>query len=105
MGKMMSSPPEDMPDFGGLGHDRHRALEVWYFLRTNHGRWFTVGQIAVSLGLHETTVQHALYRIFGLLPIFRPRIERRMRDGEYEYRFARIIGIAFEENSGGETTT
>jgi hypothetical protein len=39
---------------------------VWFFLRKNHGEWFTVEDISRQIGLAETTVQNALSRIFGL---------------------------------------
>lgn len=97
----MSQTPEDMPNFNGLGHERHRAITVWFFLRANHGGWFTVRGIATGTGLAESTVQSALSRIFGLLPVMRPRIQRRIIEDERgrrtEYRFVRIIKIIFED--------
>jgi len=90
-----------MPNFDGLGHERHRAILVWFFLRENHGRWFTPNEIANSIRLAESTVRNALSRIFGLPPIMRPRLQRHTIEDERgrrtEYRFKRIINISFEE--------
>jgi len=90
-----------MPNFENLGHERHRAILVWFFLRGNHGRWFTPNEIAHSVGLAESTVRSALSRIFGLSPIMRPRLQKRTIEDEEgrrtEYRFKRIINISFEE--------
>ncbi len=97
----MARSPEDMPNFDGLGHERRRAITVWWFLRENHGQWFTIRKIATSIGLSDSTVQSALSRIFGRLPAMRPRIQRRIIEDERgrrtEYRFVRIIRIIFEE--------
>ncbi|MBC7130344.1 hypothetical protein H5T51_03870 [Candidatus Bathyarchaeota archaeon] len=96
----MTHPPPDMPEFERLGHERHRAILVWLFLRRHHGRWFTVEEIAKGTGLAVSTVKSALSRIFGLPPKFRPLLERRVVDDERgrrtEYRFRRIIDIIFE---------
>jgi len=93
--------PPDMPNFDSLGHERHRAITIWFFLRENHGRWFTPGEITERIGLAESTVRSALSRIFGLPPIMRPRLQRRIIEDEsgrkVEYRFMKILEILFEE--------
>lgn len=96
----MSQPP-DMPDFSGLGHEFRRALTIWFFLRSNHGRWFTPREISIGTSLALSTVRHALSRIFGLPPLSRPRLQRQIIEDEngrrVQYRFTRIIDIVFDE--------
>ncbi|MEM2394201.1 MAG: hypothetical protein QXW82_07185 [Candidatus Bathyarchaeia archaeon] len=97
----MSHPPPDMPEFDRLGHERHRAILVWLYLRRNHGKWLTPDEIAKGTGLAVSTVQSALSRIFGLPPALRPLLERRVIEDaggrRTEYRFRRIIDIIFEK--------
>ena len=97
----MSQPPPDTPNFDGLGHERNRAFTVWFFLRSKHGRWFTSREIASQTNLAESTVESALSRIFGLRPVMRPRLQRRVieddRGRRRQYRFVRIKEIIFEE--------
>ena len=91
-----------MPHFESLGNENARALKVWFFLRRNHGIWFSVEEIAEGIGLAESTTQNALSRIFGLPGVMRPRIERRKiedhRGKITQYRFRGIRKILFEEN-------
>jgi len=95
------SQPSDMPNFDELGHERHRAIMVWFFLRKNHGKWFSPIEVSDHIGLAESTVKSALSRIFGLPPIMRSRIQKRIIENgkgrKTEYRFVRIINIFFEE--------
>ena len=93
-------PPPDTPNFESLGHERMRAFKVWFFLRSNHGNWFTVSEISNGIGLAESTVRNALSRIFGLPPLMRPRLERQIVESDegrlIQYRFRGIVNILFE---------
>lgn len=96
------TPLRDMPRFEDLGHEETRALRVWFFLRTHHGKWYTIKDISANIGLAETTVKNALSRIFGLPRIMRPFLERRTSESDEsdkitEFRCKRIIQILTEE--------
>lgn len=98
---ILSKPPSDTPYFEKLGHEQHRAIIVWLFLRRNHGKWFTAKEIAEDINLADSTVTSALSRIFDLPPLLRSRLQRRTIDDERgrrkQYRFMLILKIIFDE--------
>ena len=95
------TPPNDMPQFDGLGHERTRALRVWFFLRVHHGNWYSIREISDNTGLAESTVENALSRIFGLPPLMRPFLERIISETDAGrttvFRCKRIIEIRTED--------
>ncbi len=98
---MLFKPPSDTPYFEKLGHEQHRAIKVWLFLRRNHGKWFTAKEISEGINLAESTVTSALSRIFGLPRVLRLKLQRQTTEDERgrikQYRFMRILEIIFDD--------